>query len=341
MQVRESACVACERRESCWRDGEQRAHVDARRGAHEHVRRISPSRQSSRPSHSQRLHRPKSVLLSRGREPSQRPARAHLGHVARRANRHPLRRGQQVVDALVLHAHLRVLIGPAGGPAARLPRRPHVFWGFRAAIPDANSRDCNARRRFSEPGVRASCGAPTPVSFLLDVLERSSSAAGRAGGPSPPQPPPAPSSAMVQHHHGAYSALPRCGRGPPRPHDAHRRSTHRGQAGTGTAPRTSDEHHGGHHGGLTCSACRLSCSLPEGEPGADMESPMLAGAETYEWSAVPNLDLFLTRLYRCVPTCCWVPAAQPPRSARSGEASLLSSLAGAGRKRSARAQRAV
>lgn len=49
------------------------------------------------------------------------------------------------------------------------------------------------------------------------------------------------------------------------------------------------------HAPHLCVHASHTCSLPE---GGDMETPMLAGGESYEWAAVGNLDVFFTRLYR-------------------------------------------
>lgn len=38
----------------------------------------------------------------------------------------------------------------------------------------------------------------------------------------------------------------------------------------------------------------------EERAGEEAHSPRLAGGESYEWAAIPNLDLFFSRLYRCV-----------------------------------------
>ncbi|KAL6756662.1 hypothetical protein V8C86DRAFT_58920 [Haematococcus lacustris] len=38
--------------------------------------------------------------------------------------------------------------------------------------------------------------------------------------------------------------------------------------------------------------------LPSLAEEADLETPMLAGGESYEWAAIPNLDVFFTRMYR-------------------------------------------
>ncbi len=57
----------------------------------------------------------------------------------------------------------------------------------------------------------------------------------------------------------------------------------------------------GHSGPEAFGSTYIACSLSENTGHEDDDAvgtPMLAGGESYEWAAIPNLDIFFTRLYR-------------------------------------------
>ena len=50
---------------------------------------------------------------------------------------------------------------------------------------------------------------------------------------------------------------------------------------------------------LTVAVCAWGCSLPEGGDGEwDAPQPLLS-SESTEWDAIPNLDDFFRRIYKC------------------------------------------
>ena len=50
---------------------------------------------------------------------------------------------------------------------------------------------------------------------------------------------------------------------------------------------------------LTVAECPRGCSLPEGGDGEwDAPQPLLS-SESTEWDAIPNLDDFFRRIYKC------------------------------------------
>ncbi|KAG2498771.1 hypothetical protein HYH03_003510 [Edaphochlamys debaryana] len=68
--------------------------------------------------------------------------------------------------------------------------------------------------------------------------------------------------------------------------------------GWGAGPRMNGAGGAAYYRTSDRSAADLSYDPCDGAPPPDMETPLLAGGESYEFAAIANLDLFFTRVYR-------------------------------------------